>query len=131
MNKEIVYFHMATKGAGENSYPPIEPFITIMNNENDISSVFDDEWAKENEVCITMECFNTFIKFYITATKDWVEKNYPTLLTEHKEYLKYPDDENNTYTTKKNKYLKYEPENFGVFVYMTKSMKRFLYDENN
>ena len=131
MSKEIIYFHMATKGAGENSYPPIEPFISIMNNKNDIPFVFGDEWAKENEVCVVMECFSTFIKFYITATRDWVEKTCPALLTEHKEYLKYPDEGGNVYTTNRNKYLKYEPENFGVFIYMTEFMKRFLYNENN
>jgi hypothetical protein len=60
MSKEIIYFHMATKGAGENSYPPIEPFITIMNNENDISSVFDDEWAKELKIISSVEGFDPY-----------------------------------------------------------------------
>lgn len=112
MEKEIVYFELNNWFAGEH-YPAEEPFITWIGN--DLNIYFDNEnWVYENKLCVVRNIIDMSVNFCITATKEWVKNNCPRLLTEHIDFLRYPDKDGDVYGQFGDKFLKYSEENIGI-----------------
>ena len=133
--KDIVYFELNNWFAGED-YPDAEPFLSWMRD--DLNQTFrNEEWVKENKLCVVFTPIDMSQNYCITATKDWILKNCPDLLSdkeydvtfkvgnssgwekvvEHysfKQFLRYPDEDGNVYSEFGMEFLPYEEENFGV-----------------
>lgn len=112
---EVVYFELNNWFAGRD-YPNEEPFLSWMRD--DLNIKFDnDEWVKENKLCVVFDFVDMSQNFCITATKKWVENNCPKLLTTHTEYLRCPDEYGDVYGRFGHKFLEYNEDNFGVKKY--------------
>ena len=137
-NKDIVHFTLNNWMVGED-YPPGEPFATWMSQY----TLCNDAWCKEQKICVYYGNIDMSVNYAVTATREWVEKNCPKLLTddsytyteiicrgyslkEVKEITaKYSDfvcDEDIDYYEKDNNrfdwpFLEYKEENFGSFRY--------------
>ena len=131
----IVYFELNNWFAGRD-YPDAEPFLSWMRD--DLNQTFrDEEWVKENKLCVVFTPIDMSQNYCITATKDWVLKNCPDLLSdkeydvtvdvgslsgwekvvEHysfKQFLRFPDKYGDVYSKFGMEFLPYEEENFGV-----------------
>ena len=138
MMNDIVYFELNNWFVGRD-YPDAEPFLSWMRD--DLNQTFRDEkWVKENKLCVVFTLIDMSQNYCITATKDWVLKNCPDLLsdkeydtgfvirygrgedeeehyTEHysfKQFLRYPDEHGDVYSRFGMVFLPYEECNFGV-----------------
>jgi hypothetical protein len=137
--EEVIYFSVNNWFCGED-YPPTENFKKWLGH--DLNQAFrNDEWAKENKLCIYCGLIDMSMNYTISAPREWVEKNCPELLTdeeftyvtcihsasgerreEHKKKYsdfvdkpdKYGDVEDHRFGWP---YLEYKPENFGVHWY--------------
>lgn len=76
---DIIYFELDNWFAGAN-YPNAEPFLSWMSNDFHLYFA-DDEWCKENGLCVEAGPIDQSICFCIAAKREWVEKNCPLLLT--------------------------------------------------
>lgn len=114
MDKEIVYFELNNWIEGE-YYPDDEPFT--MWFENDFSIYFNNkDWIKENKLCVVCTVIDMSLNFCITATKEWIEKNCPKLLTEYTQFLREVDEEDGcVYGQFGDEFLEYKEENIGIF----------------
>ncbi|ORX65170.1 hypothetical protein BCR32DRAFT_330420 [Anaeromyces robustus] len=65
-------------------YPPTENFIKWLSDDTN-QTFQNDEWAKENKLCIYYGIIDMSHNYTISASREWVEKNCPELLTD-KEY---------------------------------------------
>lgn len=112
---EIIYFELNNWFA-ERDYPNEEPFLTWMDDDNvyDDSFMTSEDWAKENGICVIAHPVDMSINLCITATKEWIEKNCPNLLTKYAQFLRYPDECGDVYGRFGAKFLKYHEDNFGV-----------------
>jgi hypothetical protein len=109
---EIVYFELNNWFSGRD-YPDDEPFLSWMRN--DLQIKFNDEdWVKENKLCVVFDFVDMSQNFCITATKKWVEKNCPSLLTIHTKYLRFPNEYGEVYGRFGHEFLEYEEYNFGI-----------------
>lgn len=132
---DIVYFELNNWFSGRD-YPNTEPFLSWMRD--DLNQTFRNEkWVKENKLCVIFTPIDMSQNYCITATKDWVSKNCPDLLsdkeydtkfitysrdgnkehTEHhsfKQFLRYPDKHGDVYSRFGMEFLPYNEENFGV-----------------
>lgn len=109
---EVVYFELNNWSAGRD-YPNDEPFLSWM--ANDLKIKFrNEEWVKENNLCVVMDLVDMSQNFCITATKEWVEKNCPKLLTEYTEFLRFPDEDGEVQGRFGHWFLEYEEDNFGI-----------------
>jgi hypothetical protein len=139
MNEEVIYFSVNNWFSGRD-YPPTENFKKWLGH--DLNQAFrNDEWAKENKLCIYCGLIDMSTNYTIAAPREWVEKNCPELLTddeftyrtcihskdgdkviEHKKKYsdfvdkpdKYGDVEDHRFGWP---YLEYKPENFGCHYY--------------
>lgn len=112
VNNNVVYFEFNNWCAGEN-YPAEEPFLTWMRN--DFNICFNNEnWVKENKLCVVRSLVDMSSNFCITATREWVETNCPELLTKHTKFLRYPDEDGCTEGQFGNEFLDYSEENIGI-----------------
>lgn len=110
--KDIVYFELNNWFPGDH-YPAEEPFITWIGN--DLNIYFNnEEWVKENKLCVVRSIIDMSVNFCVTATIDWVEKNCPKLLTEYKKFLRYSDEDGDVYGQFGDEFLEYSEENFGI-----------------
>lgn len=133
--EDIIYFELNNWFAGRD-YPDAEPFLSWMRD--DLNQTFrNDEWVKENKLCVVFTPIDMSQNYCITATKDWVLKNCPDLLSdkeydtkfitygregnkehiEHysfKQFLRFPDKHGDIYSKFGMEFLPYEEENFGV-----------------
>lgn len=119
--KDIVYFELNNWTQGED-YPDEEPFITWL--EDDLNIKFqDEEWVKENRLCVVETIIDMSVNFCITATKEWVLNNCPVLLEEkYKKFIRYPgcweydfrDKEGKVYGRFSTEFLEYNEENIGI-----------------
>lgn len=113
MKKELVYFELNNWHCGLD-YPPVEPFVSWM--ADDFNIVFsNEEWIKQNRLCVVADVIDMSQNFCITATREWVEKNCPLLLTEFTEFLRYPDEDDIVYGKWGHEFFKYEEDNIGCF----------------
>ena len=133
--KDIVYFELNNWFVGRD-YPDAEPFLSWLRDDLN-QTLLSDKWAKENKLCIVFTTIDMSFNYCVTATKEWVMKNCPDLLsdkeydtkfitygregnkehTEHysfKQFLRFPDEDGNVYSDFGMEFLPYEEENFGV-----------------
>lgn len=54
---------------------------------------------KTEEICVSWEVWDQSVNYWITCKRDWLEKNYPELLSKAKE--------------KEPEHLEWKPENYG------------------
>ncbi len=112
MIKELIYFELNNWFAGRD-FPAEEPFLTWL--EDDLNIYFNNEsWVKENKLCVARSRIDMSVNFCITATKEWVEHNCPKLLTEHREFLRYEDEDGYVEGRFGNEFLEYSEENIGI-----------------
>ena len=112
MDNELVYFELNNWSPGKD-YPNEEPFLTWISN--DLNIYFNNEtWVIENRLCVIREIIDMSTNFCITATKEWVEKNCPNLLTIHTKFLRQPDEYGDVYGQWGTEFLPYEESNFGI-----------------
>ena len=78
--EEIIYFELDNWFCGRD-YPNAEPFISWMGK--DYGFCFgNDEWCKENKLCVEIGPIDMSTCICISAPKSWVEANCPKLLTD-------------------------------------------------
>ena len=138
--EEIIYFSVNNWFCGRD-YPPTENFKKWLGD--DLNQTFrNNEWAKENKLCIYYGYIDMSQNYTIAAPRSWVEKNCPELLTDdeytyytityggifnketkHEHKKKYSDfvdkpDEDGYVTSRFGwPYLEYKEENFGSRYY--------------
>lgn len=85
---EVVYFELNNWFAGRH-YPDEEPFLSWMRD--DMNQFFlNEDWVKENELCVNAYLIDMSLNYCITAPKEWVLKNCPNLLLT--KFLRFPDE---------------------------------------
>lgn len=114
-NKDVVYFSVNNWFCGRD-YPNTPNFRKWLGNDLK-QSFMNDEWCKENKLCVYYGLIDMSNNYTISAPRDWVEKNCPELLTD-KEYT-YETigtyyDKNGEVITKRTKYTK----KYSDFVYV-------------
>ena len=78
--EEIIYFELDNWSCGRD-YPNAEPFTSWMGK--DYGFCFgNDEWCKENRLCVEAGLIDMSTCFCISAPKSWIEENCPKLLTD-------------------------------------------------
>ena len=103
-DKEIVYFDLNNWFSGRD-YPDDEIFRKWVNS-NQFSN---DDWCKENKLCVLWGTIDMSFNGLVAAPREWVEKNCPDLLSD-KDY-KYTTvtlklGENGEEVHEKNEYTK-------------------------
>ena len=78
--QDVVYFSVNNWFGGEN-YPPTENFRKWMGNDFN-QSFENDQWCKENKLCVYYGTVDMSTNYTISAPREWVEKNCPELLTD-------------------------------------------------
>lgn len=112
MDKDIIYFELNNWMRGED-YPNDEPFITWVGNDYDLKFQ-NEEFVKENKLCVVRSIIDMSVNFCITAKKEWVEKNCPKLLTDYTDFLREPDEDGYVYGRFGDEFLEYSEENIGI-----------------
>ena len=89
---DVIYFSVNNWMSGSN-YPDTPNFRKWLGN--DLKQTFlDDEWCKENKLCVYYGTVDMSTNYTISASRECVEKNCPELLT----------DDEYTYITRIGKY---------------------------
>ena len=88
---DVIYFELNNWFAGKD-YPAAEPFLSWMGNDLRLRFM-DDDWVRENKLCVVAHHVDMSVNFCITATKEWVERNCPKLLTKYTEFVRKYDPE--------------------------------------
>ena len=115
--QDIVYFELNDWFAGRD-YPNEKPFSDWMGNIS--GTIGNDEWAKNNKLCIVKSIVDMSQNFCITATKDWVMENCPRLLDPDlsskflRHHDEYDDLDDSVYGRFDTPFLEYNEDNFGV-----------------
>lgn len=109
---DIIYFEVNNWFAGCD-YPDAEPFLDWMRD--DFNQKFrDEEWIKENRLVVVESSVDMSMNFCVTATKEWVENNCPELLSTYENFIRKPDDDEETpYGRFKCPFLEYNEDNIG------------------
>ena len=131
----IVYFELNNWFAGEN-YPDAEPFLSWLRDDTN-QTFRNEEWVKENKLCVVFTPIDMSQNYCITATKEWVLQNCPDLVSdkeydtkfitysmegnkehiEHysfKQFLRCPDEHGDVFGRFGTQFLPYEECNFGI-----------------
>ena len=135
-NKDIVHFTLNNWMVGKD-YPPGEPFNTWMR----FYTLTSDIWCKEQKICVYYGNIDMSINYCVTATREWVAKNCPLLLSndtyiyketvykgglkettekigKFSDFVVYEDDNEEEVNNKYDwSFLEYKEENFGAFYY--------------
>lgn len=112
MTNDIIYFELNNWFSGRD-YPNDEPFLSWMRD--DLSIKFRNEkWVLDNELCVVARFVDMSQNFCITAKREWVEKNCPKLLTEYRQFLRYPDEDGYVYGQFGSEFLEWSEDNFGI-----------------
>ena len=110
--EDIIYFELNNWFEGSD-YPDNDRFRKWMGN--DLHLFFGDEdWVKENKLCVVETYIDMSVNFCVTATKKWVDDNCPELLSEYSKFLRVPDDEGDVCGRFGTIFLDYCDENIGV-----------------
>lgn len=108
----IIYFEFNNWFFGLD-FPEDEPYITWFKNDKNI--IFKNEnWVKENNLCVTISSIDDSLNFCITATKEWVEKKCPTLLNEYKRFIVKPNKNGDIVGRLGQPFLEYDIKNIGI-----------------
>lgn len=86
MNEEVIYFSVNNWFSGRD-YPETENFIKWIGDDSE-QYFANDAWCKENKLCVYYGVIDMSSNYTIAASRDWVEKNCPELLT-NDEYVYY------------------------------------------
>ena len=112
---EIVYFELNDWFCGQD-YPNAEPFITWMGYPLPIFR--DKNWVKNNKLVVVETHVDMSLNYCITAAKSWVEKNCPELLTTYKDFIRYPEEDDELpYGRFDCPFMEYTEENIGFHYY--------------
>lgn len=85
-NMEFIYFELNNWFCGRD-YPDAEPFVSWM--ANDLKQKFrDEDWVKENKLVVVESFVDMSLNYCITATKEWVQINFPELLTKFTQFIR-------------------------------------------
>ena len=79
-NKDVIYFSVNNWFCGEN-FPPTPNFRKWLGNDFN-QSFRNDEWCKENKLCVYYGCVDMSQNYTVSAPREWVEKNCPELLSD-------------------------------------------------
>ena len=113
-NTEVVYFELNNWFAGRD-YPDEEPFISWMNVDVHTTKFEDnEEWVKENRLCVAWDFVDMSTNVCVTATRKWVEENCPNLLTKYAKFLRTPNKDGDVIGQFGHPFLEYKEENIGV-----------------
>lgn len=146
---DIIYFEFNNWFSGRD-YPIGEPFETWVN-KNKFSN---EEWVKENKLCVRSGNIDMSVNWCITATREWVEKNCPVLLTNdeysyiiilhdaqgdhdiphvghYSDFLREPDEDGDVYGMFDWPFLEYSEENIGVHYYSEEDEYNDYNDEDD
>ena len=52
----------------------------------------NDEWCKENKLCVYLGIVDMSYNYTVSAPKEWVEKNCPELLTNYSDFIFLPKE---------------------------------------
>lgn len=105
----IVYFEINNWTPGI-EYPNEEPFVSWIKND----SLNNEEWVKENKLCIVREVIDMSINYCITAKREWVVETCPRLLSKHKDFIRHKDKHGVVSGRFGTDFLKYKEENIGI-----------------
>lgn len=136
---DIVYFELNNWFAGRD-YPNAEPFLTWLGN--DLKLYFSNNtWVKEQKLCVVKSVIDMSVNYCITATKEWVLKNCPDLLSDktiktefiyhnkdgeykkieehpYSSFLRFPEEDDDDEEPPKGRFgcpfLDYSEENIGI-----------------
>ena len=136
-NNDIVKFTLNNWMVGED-YPPGEPFETWMS----FYTLTHNNWCREQKICVYYGNIDMSTNYCVTATREWVEKNCPKLLTDesytyketiykgyglketiektakYSDFVVYEDDDEEEVNNRFDwPFLEYKEENFGSFEY--------------
>lgn len=110
--KEVVYFEFNNWSRGK-YYPDEVPFIEWM--ENDLDLKFQNEkFVKDNKLCVVRSIVDMSVNFCVTATKEWVEKSCPKLLTEYQKFIRKENKYGDVYGNFGDEFLTYSEDNIGI-----------------
>lgn len=121
---ELVYFEL-NDWIPTTDYPNEEPFISMCCIQYDRASKKENKfihipylrnnlWLKQNKIVCTVETIDMSEDFYVVATKDWVNRNCPNLLTKYRKFLRDPI---NGIDKEYYHFRKYKEENFNCMYY--------------
>lgn len=112
--EELVYFELDNWFPGRD-YPNAEPFTSWMGDDSHLKFA-DEQWCKENRLCVLAGFIDMSVCFCITATHSWIEQNCPKLLTDEEcgnsSIITYFDKEQNTVIQKE----VYESSKYSKFI---------------
>lgn len=80
---EIIYLEFNNWFGGRDypEIPNIEEWVGGCDRPGYKSPLFDDEWCKEQKICVAVGNIDMSYNFCITAPRSWVEQNCPKCLT--------------------------------------------------
>ena len=79
-SKDVIYFSVNNWFCGRD-YPDTPNFRKWLGQ--DLNQYFDnDEWCKENKLCVYAGVIDMSFNYTVSASREWVEKNCPELLTD-------------------------------------------------
>jgi len=134
--EEIVYFELNNWFTGRD-YPSCEPIASWVNE----SKFNDDQWCKDNKLCVLAGTIDMSENWCITAPIAWVQNNFPQLLTDehytytllvhrggsepekldydkaYSDFRRYPDEDGEVEGQFGWMFLEYTEDNFGVTWY--------------
>lgn len=117
-NKDVIFFSVNNWFPGRD-YPDTPNFKKWLGN--DLNQRFsNDDWCKENKLCVYAGVIDMSFNYTISAPKEWVEKNCPELLT----------DDEYTYILRETRHKKHifgKPEVVWVDVEYKKKYSDFVY----
>ena len=132
---DVVYFELNNWFCGRD-YPPCEPVKSWVESNR----FNNDTWCKENKLCVQNGVVDMSSNWCITAPLNWIQENFPQLLTGEeytyqvnvyscgrnytKEYTetydsfrRYPDEDGCVFGRFDWPFLEYSEENYGSFYY--------------
>ena len=133
--KNVVYFEL-NNWFGGRDYPDVEPFSTWISTRK----FSDPDWCKENKLAVKFGNIDMSEHYCISASREWVEKNCPDLLSDKTfeytiithsangsetnthtnsfaNFLRYPNEDGDVYGKYGWKFNPYTKENFGVKIF--------------
>lgn len=133
--KNVVYFEL-NNWFGGRDYPDVEPFSTWISTRK----FSDPDWCKENKLAVKFGNIDMSEHYCISASREWVEKNCPDLLSDKTfeytiithsangtetnthansfaNFLRYPNEDGDVYGKYGWKFNPYTKENFGVEIF--------------
>lgn len=91
---KVIYFSVNNWFCGRD-YPDTPNFRKWLGKDMD-QYFADDEWCKKNKLCVYHGTWDMSFNYTVSASREWVEKNCPELLT----------DDEYTYVTQHGSYKK-------------------------